>query len=135
MRLARQASTNKVIAPIGPGHSLMMRSFLASEVQTAPENGIITGSQLFPGFSSGFVPMPRLRRGCDHPHERSSMATLWIIIATVFVLAVLGVVVYAIIAPFGHHSEQFRDPRTGRRLGESPHLETRDEFEHRTAAY
>ena len=63
------------------------------------------------------------------------MSTLWIIVATVFVLAVLGVVAYAIfIAPFRSHSEQFRDQRTGRRFGESPHLETRDEFEHRTAA-
>jgi hypothetical protein len=63
-----------------------------------------------------------------------AMSTLWIIIATAFVLAVLGAVVYAIlIAPFGHHSEQFRDLRSGRRLGESPHLETRDEFEHRSA--
>jgi len=59
------------------------------------------------------------------------MQTFWIVIATVFVLAVLGVVLYAIIAPFGPHSDNFRD-RTGRRLGESPHLETRDEFEHRT---
>jgi hypothetical protein len=61
----------------------------------------------------------------------AAMQTLWIVIATVFVLSVLGVVLYAIIAPFGPHSDQFRD-RTGRRLGESPHLETRDEFEHRT---
>ena len=62
------------------------------------------------------------------------MHTLWIILATAFVLTVLGVVAYAIFAAlFGHHSEQFRDQRTGRRLGESPHLETRDEFEHRTA--
>jgi hypothetical protein len=45
------------------------------------------------------------------------------------------VVVYAIFAPFRHHPDQFRDRRTGRRLGESPHLETRDEFEHRTAAH
>jgi hypothetical protein len=63
------------------------------------------------------------------------MNALWIVIATAFVLVTLGVVVYACIAPFGHHSEQFRDQRTGRRLGESPHLETRDEFENRTAAY
>ena len=64
------------------------------------------------------------------------MSALWIVIATAFVLATLGVLVYAIFfAPFRHHSEQFRDTRTGHRLGESPHLETRDEFEHRTAAY
>jgi hypothetical protein len=62
------------------------------------------------------------------------MGILWIVIATAFVLAVLGVAVYALfVAPFGRHSEQFRDGPTGRRFGESPHLETRDEFEHRTA--
>ena len=63
------------------------------------------------------------------------MSAFWIVIATAFVLATLGVVAYACIAPFRHHAEQFRDQRTGRRVGESPHLETRDEFEHRTAAY
>jgi hypothetical protein len=79
--------------------------------------------------------------GCPTTHliatirtKGAAMHTLWIIVATAFVLAVLGVVFYAIfIAPFRHHSEQFRDERTGRRLGQSPHLETRDEFEHRTA--
>jgi flagellar basal body-associated protein FliL len=63
------------------------------------------------------------------------MGALWIVIATAFVLLTLGVVVYGVFALFGHHSEQFRDGATGRRLGASPHLETRDEFEHRTAAY
>lgn len=62
------------------------------------------------------------------------MGSLWIVIATAFVLAVLGVVAYVLfIIPFRQHSEQFRVARTGRRIGESPHLETRDEFEHRTA--
>ena len=60
------------------------------------------------------------------------MSALWIVIATVFVFGTLALVAYAICAPFGRHSDQFRD-RTGRRVGASPHLETRDEFEHRTA--
>jgi hypothetical protein len=59
------------------------------------------------------------------------MSTLWIIVTLVFVLAVLGVVAYALyeLSPFARHAEQFRDPRTGRRRWESPHLETRDEYE------
>jgi hypothetical protein len=59
------------------------------------------------------------------------MSTLWIIVAFVFVLAVLAVVAYTLFeaSPFARHTEQFRDPRTGRRRGESPHLETRAEYE------
>jgi hypothetical protein len=80
--------------------------------------------------------MRRRTAARNHPHTKgAAMSVLWIVIATAFVLATLGVVVYACFAPFGHHSEQFRDQWTGRRVGESPHLETRDEFEHRTAAY
>ncbi len=64
------------------------------------------------------------------------MTAIWIILAMVFVFAVLGFVAYGFfeVSPFAHHADHFRDPRTGRRLGESPHLETRDEFEHRTAS-
>jgi hypothetical protein len=62
------------------------------------------------------------------------MNSFWVVIATLFVVGTLAVVAYAIFATFGgRHSERFRD-RTGHRLGESPHLETRDEFEHRTPA-
>ncbi len=64
------------------------------------------------------------------------MTAIWIILAMAFVLVVLGWLAYGFfeVSPFAHHSEQFRDPRTGRRIGESPHLETRDEFERRTTA-
>ena len=53
-----------------------------------------------------------------------------------FVLAALGVLAFGFfeISPFAHRSDRFRDASTGRSLGESPHLETRDEFEHRTAS-
>ncbi len=63
------------------------------------------------------------------------MTAIWIILAIAFVLGVLAFVAYGFfeVSPFAHHADQFRDPRTGRRTGESPHLETRDEFEHRTA--
>jgi hypothetical protein len=59
------------------------------------------------------------------------MSTLWIIVSLAFVLAVLGVVAYAFyeLSPFAHHADQFRDPQTNRRRWESPHLETRDEYE------
>jgi hypothetical protein len=60
------------------------------------------------------------------------MSVLWIVIATVFVLAVIAWVLYGLfeLSPLAHHADRFRDPRSGRRLASSPHLETRDEFEH-----
>ena len=63
------------------------------------------------------------------------MGTLWMIVVFAFVLVVLGVIVYGLfeLTPLAHH-DRLRDPRTGRRRWESPHLETRDEFEHRTTA-
>jgi hypothetical protein len=59
------------------------------------------------------------------------MSILWIVVAFVFVFGVLAVVAYGLfeLSPFARHVEPFRDPRTGRRRWESPHLETRDEFE------
>jgi hypothetical protein len=52
-------------------------------------------------------------------------------IVLLFVVAVLAAGAYALfeLSPFARHSDQYRDPVTHRRLGESPHLETRDEFE------
>jgi hypothetical protein len=52
------------------------------------------------------------------------MNTLYLVIVVVFVLAVLAVVAYALfeMSPFAHHADHYRDPRTGKRLGESPHL-------------
>jgi hypothetical protein len=50
-----------------------------------------------------------------------------------FVIAVVAVVLYGLfeLTPFARHSERYRDAATGKRLFDSPHLETRDEFEHR----
>lgn len=64
------------------------------------------------------------------------MTAIWIILAMAFVFAVLGFVAYGIfeVTPLARHADRFRDPRTGRRTGESPHLETRDEFEHRATS-
>jgi hypothetical protein len=47
------------------------------------------------------------------------------IAVAVFVLAVWTAVAYALfkMGPFAHHADQFRDPRTGKRIGDSPHLE------------
>lgn len=60
------------------------------------------------------------------------MTALWIVLATAFVLLVLAFVLYGLfeMSPFAHHGEELRDTRNGRRSGESPHLQTRDEFEH-----
>jgi hypothetical protein len=56
-----------------------------------------------------------------------------IAVVLLFVVFVLGAGAYALfeLSPFARHADQFRDPVTHRRLGESPHLETRDEFERR----
>jgi hypothetical protein len=53
------------------------------------------------------------------------MEVFMTIIVMVFVVAVGAVGVYALfeLTPFAHHADQFRDPVTGRRRGESPHLE------------
>lgn len=42
-----------------------------------------------------------------------------------FVIGVLAVVAWALfeISPFARHSDQFRDPRTGKRRGTSPRLD------------
>jgi hypothetical protein len=59
------------------------------------------------------------------------MSTLWTIVAVVFVLSVLAFVAYGLfeVSPFARHLDRLRDPLTGRRRWESPHLETRDEYE------
>jgi len=55
------------------------------------------------------------------------------VIVLLFVVAVLAVCAYALfeLSPFARHADQFRDPVTHRLPGQSPHLETRDEFEQR----
>jgi len=54
----------------------------------------------------------------------------------VIVFAILVVVFFGLyeLTPFAHGSNPYRDPRTGKRRWESPHLETRDEYEQRTHA-
>jgi hypothetical protein len=53
------------------------------------------------------------------------MEALFIAIAVAFVVLVLAVVVFALfeLTPFARKTNEFRDPRTGKRLGESPHLD------------
>ena len=53
------------------------------------------------------------------------MHALMMLLVFAFVVAVLAVVVWALfeMSPFAHHVDQVRDPATGRRRGESPHLE------------
>lgn len=59
------------------------------------------------------------------------MTILWIIVAFAFVLVVLALLAYGLfeLTPLARHPDQFRDSRTDRRRWESPHLETRDEYE------
>ena len=60
-----------------------------------------------------------------------AMDALWIFLALAFVLGALAFVAYGLfeVTPLARHSDRFRDRRTGQRRGESPHLESRDEFE------
>jgi hypothetical protein len=53
------------------------------------------------------------------------MSTVFTIIVFAVVLAGLAVGVWALfeLSPLARHQEQFRDPRTGRRSGESPRLD------------
>ena len=59
------------------------------------------------------------------------MATVAVI---ALVLLVLAAVMYTLfeLSPFARHADHYRNAQTGKRLWESPHLETRDEFERRT---
>jgi hypothetical protein len=63
--------------------------------------------------------------------SKGGAMSVWAIVATVFVLGVLAFIAYGVfeVTPFARNSNRFRDS-TGRRSGESPHLETRDEYEH-----
>lgn len=57
--------------------------------------------------------------------EGRAMNILFTVIVFAFVFAVLVIVAYAFfeVSPFAHHVDQFRDPRTGKRRGESPRLD------------
>ena len=58
-------------------------------------------------------------------NEGRAMNTLFTFVVLAFVIAVLGVVAYSLfeLSPFAHHADQFRDPRTGKRKWQSPHLD------------
>jgi hypothetical protein len=53
------------------------------------------------------------------------MDTVFIVIALVFVVAVLALVAFALfeLSPFGRHKDRYRDPITHERRFESPNLE------------
>jgi hypothetical protein len=53
-----------------------------------------------------------------------AVATLFTIVTFLVVLAGAAAVAYALfeMSPFARHSDQFRDTRTGRLRGRSPHL-------------
>jgi hypothetical protein len=52
------------------------------------------------------------------------MNTVSTIVVLLFVLSVLIVTAYTLfeLSPFAQHADRFRDPQTGKRLGESPAL-------------
>jgi len=54
------------------------------------------------------------------------------VVVILVVLAILAVVAYALfeMSPFASHTDRYRDPET-QGVIDSPHLETRDEFEQR----
>jgi hypothetical protein len=53
------------------------------------------------------------------------MGTLFVVIVLAFVVVVLAVAAFGLfeLTPFARDSDAFRDPRTGRRRWESPHLD------------
>ncbi len=52
------------------------------------------------------------------------MALLFTVIVIAFVITVLALVGYALFEmPFATHTDQLRDPRTGKRRWESPRLD------------
>ena len=57
------------------------------------------------------------------------MSVLWMLVTAAFVLLVLAFVVYRLARPIGRLEDQFRDPRSDKGSWESPHLESRDEYE------
>ena len=59
------------------------------------------------------------------------MSAIAVAVTMAVVVIVLGLVAFALfdMSLFAHHPDQFRDLRTGRPLSQSPHLETRDEYE------
>jgi hypothetical protein len=52
------------------------------------------------------------------------MSALWMLVIAALVLLVL-----AFVARLGRHEDQFRDPHSHEHRWESPHLESRDEYE------
>ena len=53
------------------------------------------------------------------------MNTVYTVVVVVFVVAVLATAAYALfeMSPFATHKDKFRDPVTGKRMGESPRLD------------
>lgn len=53
------------------------------------------------------------------------MNILFAVVVVVFVIVVLALVGYALfeLTPLARHEDHYRDPRTGRRRWQSPHLD------------
>ena len=50
------------------------------------------------------------------------LGTTLVIVFVIGALATLGYALFA-MSPWAHHSDQYRDPETGKRLGEAPRLD------------
>jgi hypothetical protein len=63
------------------------------------------------------------------------MSASWEIVATLFVLAALAFVLVGVLwlTPIARRENDYRDQQ-GKRRGASPHLETRDDYEHANPA-
>ena len=57
------------------------------------------------------------------------MGLVWMLVTAALVLLVLAYLVYGSVSALGRHEDQLRDPRSDKRRWESPHLESRDEYE------
>jgi hypothetical protein len=57
--------------------------------------------------------------------EEEEMTALFTIVVMAFVVFVLLIAAYAFfeITPFAKHSDHYRDPKTGKRRGDSPRLD------------
>jgi hypothetical protein len=76
----------------------------------------------FGGGTDGLRPA-----ACEREPKRRwvEMQALYTVIVFVFVVLVLGTVAFALfeLTPFARHKDHYRDPQTGKRLTESPHVD------------
>jgi hypothetical protein len=67
----------------------------------------------------------RARLWAERERRRIEMGTVFTVIVIAFVIGTLGVVALGLfeITPLARHTEHYRDPFTGKRRFDSPHLD------------